>query len=83
MYGAARSRIWMGPVWKRFGRAALALGLPRVYTGAAMGAHHHPTRRELLESIPVLGAGSLLLPLGVLKGQALDTRTPAIIRGAL
>ena len=48
-----------------------------------MGAHHHPTRRELLESIPVLGAGSLLLPLGVLKGQAPDTRTPAIIRGAL
>ncbi len=56
---------------------------PWVYTGAAMGAHHHPTRRELLESIPVLGAGSLLLPLGVLKGQAPDTRTPAIIRGAL
>ncbi len=48
-----------------------------------MGAHHHPTRRELLESIPILGAGSLLLPLSVLRGQAPDTSTPAIVRGAL
>lgn len=43
-------------------------GLPQVYAGTAVGAHHHPTRRELLGSIPVLGTGSLLLPLGAGTG---------------
>ncbi|MBI1790165.1 MAG: carboxypeptidase regulatory-like domain-containing protein [Acidobacteria bacterium] len=45
-----------------------------------MGYTPHLTRRQILESIPVLGAGSLLLPL---NGQRPDTRTPATIRGRL
>jgi hypothetical protein len=48
-----------------------------------MGHTSHLSRREILQSIPVLGAGSLLLPLNVLRGQRPDTQTPAIIRGVL
>jgi hypothetical protein len=45
--------------------------------------HHHPSRREVLESIPILAAGSLLLPQNLLLGQRVETRTPAVIRGKL
>ena len=48
-----------------------------------MGHGPHLSRREILQSIPVLTTGSLLLPLSVLRGQRPDTRTPAVIRGAL
>ena len=48
-----------------------------------MGHHHHPTRREVLESIPLIGAGSLLLPANLLRAQKPDTETPGIIRGSL
>ena len=48
-----------------------------------MGHYTHRTRREILQSISVLGSGSLLLPLGVLRGQKPDTRTPGVIRGEL
>ncbi len=48
-----------------------------------MGHHHHPTRREVLESIPLIGAGSLLLPANPLRAQKPDTETPGIIRGSL
>ena len=40
----------------------------------------HPSRREILNAIPLLGAGSLLLPL---SGQRPNTSTPGVIRGAL
>lgn len=43
-----------------------------------MGFTRHLTRREILQPIPLLGAGSLLLPL---SGQRPDTRTPGVIRG--
>ncbi|MEZ5356277.1 MAG: CehA/McbA family metallohydrolase [Bryobacteraceae bacterium] len=42
--------------------------------------HRHPSRREILERIPLLGSGSLLLPAW---GQRPDTSAPAIIRGAI
>src|SRR5690349_23677655 len=48
-----------------------------------MGHTPRLSRREILQTIPVLGAGSLLLPLGVLRGQRPDTREPAIIRGSI
>ncbi len=48
-----------------------------------MGHHRHLTRREILERIPVLGSGSLLLPLSALRGEKPDTRTPAVIKGKL
>jgi hypothetical protein len=45
--------------------------------------HHHVSRREVLKSIQVLTAGSLLLPARVLFGERPDTRTPGVIRGSL
>jgi hypothetical protein len=45
--------------------------------------HVHRSRREILQSIPLIGSGSLLLSTMVLRGQRPDTRTPAIIRGAI
>src|SRR2546425_10118195 len=42
--------------------------------------HIHLSRREILRSIPVPGAGALLRPL---RGDRPDTRTPGVIRGAL
>lgn len=48
-----------------------------------MGAHHHPTRRDVLNSIPLIGAGSVLLPRERLCAQRPDTETPGVIRGAL
>ncbi|MFN7918635.1 MAG: CehA/McbA family metallohydrolase [Bryobacteraceae bacterium] len=42
--------------------------------------HHHLSRRQILQSIPVLSSGSLLLPL---HGQKPDTSTPATIRGTI
>ena len=45
-----------------------------------MGHARHLSRREILNAIPVLGAGSRLLPL---HGQQPDTQAPAIIKGAL
>src|SRR5262245_41907678 len=48
-----------------------------------MGHGPHLSRREILQTIPVLTSGSLLLPLSVLRGQKPDTRTPGVIRGAL
>src|SRR5262245_44666369 len=48
-----------------------------------MGQEHYLSRREILNSIWVLGSGSLLLPLNVLQGERQDTKAPAVIRGAL
>ena len=48
-----------------------------------MGHTPHLSRREILQSIPLLGSGSLLLPTSVLRGQRPDTSAPAIIRGSL
>ena len=48
-----------------------------------MGHTPHLSRREILQSIPLLGPGSLLLPMSVLRGQRPDTSAPAIIRGSL
>lgn len=48
-----------------------------------MGHHRHFSRREIFERITFLGAGSLLLPLGGLRGEKPDTSAPAIIRGRL
>ena len=48
-----------------------------------MGHHHHPTRREVLESIPLIGAGCLLLPRNPLRAQKPDTETPGVIRGTV
>jgi hypothetical protein len=45
--------------------------------------HVHRSRREILQSIPVLGAGSLLMSTGVLRGERPDTRAPGIIRGSI
>src|SRR5271166_2679296 len=42
--------------------------------------HIHLSRREILQSIPVLGAGARLAPLW---GERPDTRTAGVIRGAL
>src|SRR5437763_10801132 len=42
--------------------------------------HHHRSRREILNSISVLGAGSLLMPV---FGQKPDTSAPAILRGRI
>ncbi len=42
--------------------------------------HHHLTRRDILRSIPLIGSGSLLLPM---RGQKPDTSAPAVIRGAI
>ncbi len=42
--------------------------------------HIHLTRRDILRSIPILGTGSLLLPL---RGQKPDSSAKAIIRGAI
>ncbi|MBM3773659.1 MAG: hypothetical protein FJW37_00675 [Acidobacteria bacterium] len=42
--------------------------------------HHHLSRREILNALPVLGAGSLLAPLA---GQRPDAGAPAVLRGAL
>jgi hypothetical protein len=43
----------------------------------------HLTRREVLDSIALLGAGSLLLPVGALETGFADTRPTGVIRGAL
>ena len=52
--------------------------------GAGHMGHTKPlSRREILQSIPVLTAGSLLVPRHLWSGQRPDTRTPAIIRGEL
>src|SRR5579872_88783 len=48
-----------------------------------MGHVPHLSRREILQSIPLLGRGSLLLPLSAVRGQRPDTSAPAIIRGSL
>ncbi len=48
-----------------------------------MGHTPHLSRREILQAIPLLGRGSLLLPVSVLRGQRPDTSAPAIIRGSL
>lgn len=48
-----------------------------------MGHTPHLSRREILRAIPLVGAGSLLLPVSVLRGQRPDTSTPGIIRGSL
>src|SRR2546428_808066 len=48
-----------------------------------MGYTPHLSRREILRAIPVLGSGSMLLPVSALRGERPDTKTPAIIRGAL
>lgn len=45
--------------------------------------HHHISRREVLKSIQILTAGSVLLPACVLFGEPPDTRTPGVIRGSL
>jgi hypothetical protein len=45
--------------------------------------YRHVSRREVLKSIQVLTAGSLLLPARVLFGGRPDTRTPGVIRGSL
>ena len=45
--------------------------------------HRHVSRREVLKSIQVLTAGSLLLPARVLFGERQDRRAPGVIRGAL
>lgn len=42
--------------------------------------HIHLSRREILESIPVLSAGARLAPLW---GERPDTKAPGVIRGAL
>src|SRR5215831_16598194 len=42
--------------------------------------HIHLSRREILQSIPVLGAGARLAPLW---GERPDTKTPAVIRGEI
>src|SRR3989442_845157 len=59
--------------------------LPRLQTpppssNVILMGHHQLSRREILEAIPILGSGSLLLPL---SGQRPDTRTPGVIRGTL
>jgi hypothetical protein len=38
-----------------------------------MGHTPRLSRREILQTIPLLGRGSLLLPVGVLGGQGPDT----------
>ena len=48
-----------------------------------MGHHHHASRREILQSIAVLGGGSLFLPRNLARGQKPDTETLAVIRGKL
>jgi hypothetical protein len=48
-----------------------------------MGQEHNLSRREILNSIWVLGSGSLLLPLSVLQGEHRNTQAPAVIRGVL
>jgi hypothetical protein len=53
------------------------------YIAKVMGHTPHLSRREILKSIPLLGPGSLLLPVNVLRGQRPDTSAPAIIRGSL
>jgi hypothetical protein len=42
--------------------------------------HIHRSRREILQSIPLLGSGAMLAPLW---GDRPDTKTPGVIRGAL
>ena len=42
--------------------------------------HIHRSRREILQSIPLLGSGAMLAPLW---GERPDTKTPGVIRGAL
>jgi hypothetical protein len=42
--------------------------------------HIHRSRREILQSIPLLGSGAMLAPL---RGDRPDTKTPGVIRGAL
>src|SRR3954452_3713064 len=48
----------------------------------AMGHAKHLTRREILQTIPVLGRGSLLIPMNRLAAQRPDTRAPGVIRGS-
>ena len=48
-----------------------------------MGHTPHLSRREILKSIPVLGAGTLLMSASHMMAQRPDTRAPAIIRGSL
>ena len=42
--------------------------------------HVHLSRRDILQSIPLLGSGAMLAPLW---GERPDTKTPGVIRGAL
>ena len=42
--------------------------------------HVHLSRREILQSLPLLGSGAMLAPLW---GERPDTKTPGVIRGAL
>jgi len=42
--------------------------------------HVHRSRREILQSIPLLGSGAMLAQLW---GERPDTKTPGVIRGAL
>jgi hypothetical protein len=44
---------------------------------------NHLSRREVLNSIALLGSGSLLLPARVLYGGSADSRATGVIRGAL
>src|ERR1700687_3824442 len=48
-----------------------------------MGHTPHLSRREILMAIPVLGKGSLLLPVSALRGERPSTSAPGIIRGSL
>src|SRR5258708_19340423 len=48
-----------------------------------MGHPPNLSRREILRAIPLLGPGSLLLPVSVLRGQRPDASAPGIIRGSL
>jgi hypothetical protein len=48
-----------------------------------MGHTPHLSRRDILRAIPLIGNGSLLLPMNVLRGERPDTSAPAIIRGKL
>src|SRR3954466_5887792 len=52
---------------------------PRMQYDLTMG-HIHRSRREILQSIPLLGSGALLRPL---HAERPDTKTPGVIRGAL
>ncbi|MGH2396145.1 MAG: CehA/McbA family metallohydrolase [bacterium] len=48
-----------------------------------MGRMPHLSRREILRSISILGSGSLLAPIGTLRGGVPESRPTGVIRGAL